>query len=290
MCLRQLMVCLLLSGCAISRSQTAEAPPGSVAIHGALSSRERTALVALYRTTGGDNWKRQDAWLGLAGTECEWYGITCQFNGSKATVTALRLYENDLKGTLPRELDDLANMNELLLFGNHLSGDIPPGILQKFDSGRLRFLGYAGQFSPVSAIRLTVVPGGVLCGDYEAVILLDGSVTLKSKVCRNTTDADRATYWETKSGSVDRYAGDFDRLARLSETLAIDSVAGEYDRAITHGIAETLVIERGKQPAIVVRDYADAAPAAVWVMKRSIAGALFNAVWETVEFSEPVVE
>ncbi|MBM87009.1 MAG: hypothetical protein CMQ41_01390, partial [Gammaproteobacteria bacterium] len=38
---------------------------------------ERDALVALYNSTGGANWRDNTGWLGAAGTECDWYGVTC---------------------------------------------------------------------------------------------------------------------------------------------------------------------------------------------------------------------
>ena len=38
---------------------------------------EREALIALYNATDGDNWTCNDGWLGAPGTECSWYGVTC---------------------------------------------------------------------------------------------------------------------------------------------------------------------------------------------------------------------
>ena len=38
---------------------------------------ERDALIALYNSTDGDNWTDNTGWLGEAGTECSWFGVTC---------------------------------------------------------------------------------------------------------------------------------------------------------------------------------------------------------------------
>ena len=38
---------------------------------------EREALIALYNSTDGDNWEYNGGWNGPAGTECDWYMITC---------------------------------------------------------------------------------------------------------------------------------------------------------------------------------------------------------------------
>lgn len=253
-------------------------------------TNERAALIALYRATDGANWKERDGWLGPPGTECEWSGVLCDFATTPPTVTGLHLHDNALRGHLPPELDHLTNLDQLVLFGNHLGGTVPPRILEKFDSGRLRFLGYAEYFSSVSAIRLEVSPRGVLCGDYDAIIHLGGAATLKAKFCRSSSPADRATFWETKTGYIDRYASDFDRLARLSEVLHLERLAGRYERSITHASFETITIDRRAASSIVISEYASSAPAQVWLMKRAIAGALFNATWETIERSEPVEE
>ena len=83
---------------------------------------ERDALIALYNSTGGADWSNSTGWMGAAGTECDWYGITCS-NGS---VTELRLSGNSLSWSIPSELGYLTNLTGLYLNGNSLSGSIPP--------------------------------------------------------------------------------------------------------------------------------------------------------------------
>ena len=93
----------------------------SVTITVVAPSLERDALIALYNSTSGADWTNNAGWMGAAGTECDWYGITCS-NGS---VTELRLSGNSLSGSIPSELGNLTNLTGLYLNDNSLSGSIP---------------------------------------------------------------------------------------------------------------------------------------------------------------------
>ena len=82
---------------------------------------ERDALVALYNSTDGANWTDNTDWLGAAGTECSWFGITCT-NGS---ITRLYLTNNNLAGSLP-SLSAFKNIKFLNFdFNNQLTGLLP---------------------------------------------------------------------------------------------------------------------------------------------------------------------
>ena len=82
---------------------------------------ERDALIALYTSTNGVNWTAKTGWLGEAGTECDWHGVTC----SSEVVTRLFFYNNSLTGTIPSELGNLTNLTFLQLGSNSLTGSIP---------------------------------------------------------------------------------------------------------------------------------------------------------------------
>jgi len=82
---------------------------------------ERDALVALYNSTDGANWTDNTGWLGAAGTECDWYGVTC----SSGSVSWILLMGNSLSGNIPPELGNLTNLTKLSLNTNSLSGSIP---------------------------------------------------------------------------------------------------------------------------------------------------------------------
>jgi len=81
---------------------------------------EREALIALYNSTDGSNWIDNTGWLGAPGSECTWYGITCQ----DSKVTNIDLEENNLVGTIPSELGCISDLLDLRLHRNGLTGSI----------------------------------------------------------------------------------------------------------------------------------------------------------------------
>ena len=86
-----------------------------------LPSPDRADLVALYNAAGGANWTNNDGWLTTAPIG-QWHGVTTDGNGR---VTSLDLNDNQLSGTIPTQLGNLANLEELLLTRNQLTGTIP---------------------------------------------------------------------------------------------------------------------------------------------------------------------
>ena len=86
-----------------------------------LPSPDRADLVALYNATGGANWTNNDGWLTNTPIG-QWHGVTTDGNGR---VTSLDLNDNQLSGTIPTQLGNLANLEELLLTRNQLTGTIP---------------------------------------------------------------------------------------------------------------------------------------------------------------------
>jgi hypothetical protein len=118
-----LLLFLFCTGMAVTPARAA-VPPG-----------ERTALVALYFSTHGSGWTRHDNWLIWESLNppqitdpCDdnWYGVTC--NADNTHVTRLNLSANNLNGTLPDSLGNLANQQYLNFRNNQLSGTIPDSI------------------------------------------------------------------------------------------------------------------------------------------------------------------
>jgi hypothetical protein len=91
---------------------------------GATPDARREILIALYKSTNGDNWTHKDNWLGPAGTEGSWYGLRLDSTGY---LLALSLRNNNLSGPLPPELGKL-HCTGIELDNNQLSGPIPPEI------------------------------------------------------------------------------------------------------------------------------------------------------------------
>jgi len=284
MCVRELLrVCLLLGIAFRVLPQEMVEPT--------ITSADRAALLQLYESADGEHWKNHEGWKGPVGTECHWFGVICDY-GSEGPprVAGLFLEENNLVGPLPKALDSLAGLSELLLSGNQMSGSVPPLTLKRFDEGKLRFLGYAGQFSPIVEVDLTETPSAVICGAYEIVLRVGGPDTLARKYCRKANDNDRATFWERSTGRTGIYSGDIDRIARLIETSGLATLASGYSRNITHGTFATITIVYRDGSRKSIEDYAESAPAPIWLIKRVIAGSAFNGEWDTTIRSKPTVE
>ena len=82
---------------------------------------DREALVALYNATDGANWTNKDKWLSEDPIG-DWQGVTTDTDGR---VTGLNLSSNQLSGTIPTAIGDLANLESIQLAFNQLSGSIP---------------------------------------------------------------------------------------------------------------------------------------------------------------------
>ena len=83
--------------------------------------QDSLALVALYNSTDGPHWTNHDNWLTSAPLEI-WQGVAISGN----RVRTLLLYGNQLSGSIPPELGNLTYLNGLSLNNNRLSGSIPP--------------------------------------------------------------------------------------------------------------------------------------------------------------------
>ena len=94
--------------------------------HAAIPETERDALIALYNDTTGASWTDSTGWMDAVGTECSWYGVTCEnVAPGEDTVIELVLTNNNLNGTIPSALGNLENLERLYLNTNQLSGSIP---------------------------------------------------------------------------------------------------------------------------------------------------------------------
>lgn len=82
----------------------------------------RGALVALYESTDGPNWKQSENWLSDAPLG-DWHGVSTDAQGR---VTQLALVDNGLRGTIPPQIENLGTLRRLWLYSNELSGTIPP--------------------------------------------------------------------------------------------------------------------------------------------------------------------
>ena len=121
---------------------------------GGIPASERAVLVNLYNSTNGASWINNTGWMGTAGTECTWYGVTC--DGSQSHVNAISLASNHLVGTLP-SLSGLTALQVFVVNNNQLTGSIPSlsGLtaLQTFSVGHNQLSGSIPSLSGLTALR-----------------------------------------------------------------------------------------------------------------------------------------
>ena len=82
---------------------------------------DREALVALYNATDGANWTDNTNWLSSEPLS-KWFGVSTDANGR---ATKLNLAKNQLTGTIPTQMGNLASLTVLNLANNQLTGSIP---------------------------------------------------------------------------------------------------------------------------------------------------------------------
>ena len=76
----------------------------------------------MYYETNGPDWRESGNWLTDAPL-AQWHGVE---TNTEERVVGLDLRSNWLRGSIPPELGDLAELHTLILFNNQLSGPIPP--------------------------------------------------------------------------------------------------------------------------------------------------------------------
>ena len=98
---------------------------------------DRTALVALYEATGGEQWTVQTNWLSDAPL-ADWYGVTTDASGR---VSALALAGNALRGLLPSAVGTLTGLETLNIAHNALTGPLPRAVWTLTNLRELRVQG-----------------------------------------------------------------------------------------------------------------------------------------------------
>jgi Leucine-rich repeat (LRR) protein len=99
-----------------------------------IPTAEYNALVDLYNSTGGNAWAQNSGWLN--GQAASWSGVGVvgvQYDTNENVIVQghvnyIGLYYNQLSGTIPSNLGNLSQLQQLWLNGNQLSGAIPTSL------------------------------------------------------------------------------------------------------------------------------------------------------------------
>lgn len=156
---------------------------GTTLAAAAIPVSERAALLEFYKYTSP--WAHSDGWGGAPGTECTWYGITCDANWQ--TVVGITLNANHVDGTLPAlaaltnlETFDVRNPPLVHASLNSLVGPIPPlNSLKKLRFFNAPQMGFSGSIPDLSGLTSLVyfdVSHNFLTGNIPA---LDGLTNLQ---------------------------------------------------------------------------------------------------------------
>lgn len=108
---------------------------------------QRYALVVIYYSTAGDTWVDSTSWLDHSTSECGWFmGLQGGKRPCNAATELIRLVlpSNDLKGSLPPEIELLSNIQALDLSGNQeLQGSIPSALWKGDLASNLRSVDFS---------------------------------------------------------------------------------------------------------------------------------------------------
>jgi hypothetical protein len=148
--------------------------------HAAIPSSERSALLALYGNTGGGSWTNHTGWNGAAGTECSWFGVTC--DGIDTHVVGIELPNNNLKGTLGAQtaLTAFTSLQDVDVHSdstsstpNVLTGSIPAlsslKSLQSFAAGGNNLSGTVPVLTGLTSLQSFTVDSNALTGVLPAL-------------------------------------------------------------------------------------------------------------------------
>lgn len=131
-------------------------------------------LVALYESTGGDQWENRTNWLSKNVHHCDgWHGVICTGDDVRRVVM-LNLPANRLCGDIPPELGNLSRVRAINLAANRLSGGIPPelGRLSRLQSLSLAANPLHGSIPPelgrLSNLEYLNLAGSQLSGKIPA--------------------------------------------------------------------------------------------------------------------------
>lgn len=244
---------------------------------------ERQALMDLFATTGGAQWVRREGW-GTPRPVCEWSGVWCEFidgDANRPVVASLSLGSNNLRGVVPVSLSTLKHLTSLDVSGNHLSGDLPEPLLDRWDKHQLWLDGAGNTFhNLVTRAIVEYSASGTLCAmDDDVRFRLEVDVTKAVFESIRCTDIQsRSTYCLVREGAP----GSLGRLSRALRALGFAKSRPTYDYpsgSNLHDVFLTTTAEWGDGAKKAVETYGRQGPLEVWMAQQVFLGLLHETSW-----------
>lgn len=138
----------------------------TIHLYGKVSDAEKNALIALYDSTNGDNWKNKTNWK-TNKPVYKWYGVSLL--GDK--VSKINLENNGLTGTLPDNFNNYKDIEVINLGDNKLTGNIPNSMtvlnnLKRLDVYKNELTGdIPSNIGELSSLRILNIGRNKLTGD-----------------------------------------------------------------------------------------------------------------------------
>lgn len=176
---------------------------------------DSSALVLLYRATGGDSaWRSRSGWLANDDIG-SWQGVTTDFFEGTLRVVSIDLSANGLVGSLPDEaLELLTGLRTLNVANNQLTGKFPAlGFMRRIETVRLsgnRLSGSLPDTSSVSSFALPLSLRILEASNNQFSGTLPNSLCALSALQELTLAGNRLT------GEIPRCIGALSSLTRLN--------------------------------------------------------------------------
>ncbi|MAY54900.1 MAG: hypothetical protein CMQ37_03435, partial [Gammaproteobacteria bacterium] len=222
----------------------------------------RTALQAVYNSTGGANWVNSSGWLGEAGTECDWFGVQCDQQGA---LTGLNLSNNNLTGVLPDELWSTTTLQSLSVNSNNLSGDFPDSTtfaalnqLHSLDLGGNDYSGsLPASLGSADGLRFLFLWGNQFSGPIPAEwanltalehLSLGGNNTLNGSLPAFLGDMTSLTNLDL---AYNAFTGEIPvELANLSNATSINLRSNQLSGAVPQAVLDMGVVDLWANPGL----------------------------------------